>query len=73
MEIIWVLLLRVFPKNFELIPWYFQYVLTEQGWEMGTELGDIIYACCQEWGNPEEFGPVGEVCEIEDELVEDYA
>ena len=48
------------------------YVLTEQGWELNTELGHVIYACCQEWGNPEEFGSVGEVVEIDDELVEDY-
>ena len=49
------------------------YVLTEQGWEQGTELGGIIYACCQEWGNPGEFGPIGEEIEIDDELVEDYS
>lgn len=49
------------------------YVLTEQGWEQGQDLGDVIYAMCNDWGcNPEEFGPVGEVCEIEDELVEEY-
>lgn len=48
------------------------YVLTEQGWEMGTELGDVIFAACQEWGGVEDFGPVGEVCEIDDDLVEDY-
>jgi hypothetical protein len=49
------------------------YVLTEQGWEQGTELGDVIYACCQEWENPGEFGPIGEEIEIDDELVEEYA
>jgi hypothetical protein len=48
------------------------YVLTEQGWEMGTELGDVIFAACQEWGGVEDFGPVGEVCEIDDDTVEDY-
>jgi len=48
------------------------YVLTEQGWEMGTELGDVIYATCQEWGGVEDFGPVGEVVEIDDDIVEDY-
>jgi len=48
------------------------YVLTEQGWEMGTELGDVIFAACQEWGGVEDFGPVGEVCEIDDDTVEGY-
>ena len=48
------------------------YVLTEQGWEMGTELRDVIFAACQEWGGVEDFGPVGEVCEIDDDTVEDY-
>jgi hypothetical protein len=48
------------------------YVLTEKGWELGQELGDVIFACCQEWGSPEDFGPIGELCEIEDELIEEY-
>ena len=48
------------------------YVLTEQGWEMGTELGNVIYAACQEWGGVEDFGPVGEVCEIDDDTVDEY-
>lgn len=48
------------------------YVLTEQGWEMGTELGNIIYAACQEWGGVEDFGPVGEVVEIDDDTVDEY-
>lgn len=48
------------------------YTLTEQGWEMGTELGNVIFAACQEWGGVEEFGSIGEICEIEDEIVENY-
>ena len=48
------------------------YVLTEAGWEQGTELGDIIYAACQEWGDPEALGSINEVCEIDDDLIEEY-
>jgi hypothetical protein len=48
------------------------YVLTEQGWELGTDLGHVLYAAIQEWGHCDDFGPVGEVCEIEDEVVEEY-
>lgn len=48
------------------------YILTEQGWEQGHEICDVIYACCQEWGNPESFGPIGVTLKIDDEIVEDY-
>ena len=48
------------------------YVLTEHGWELNTELGHILYATIQEWGNPEDFGPVGEICEIDDDTLDEY-
>ena len=48
------------------------HILTESGWERDHELADVLYACCQEWGNPEEFGQAGEICEIDDDIVEDY-
>ncbi len=48
------------------------YILTDQGWELGTELGNVIYAACQEWGGVEDFGPIGQICEIDDDIVESY-
>lgn len=53
------------------------YILTENGWDNNIDMSEnknyaAIYAAINEWGNPEEFGSVGEECEIDDEIVEDY-
>lgn len=48
----------------------------DSGWcEVSTEDNEnyaILYASIIEWSNPTEFGLIGEECEIDDEIVNDY-
>tara|TARA_B100001287_G_scaffold265563_1_gene258607 strand:- start:1778 stop:2026 length:249 start_codon:yes stop_codon:yes gene_type:complete len=50
--------------------------IKEQGWVFQSEkhpLIDVIYAAIKEWScTPNEFGSVGEINEIEEEIVKDY-
>lgn len=40
--------------------------------EEGNQKYAALIAAIGEWGNPEDFGPVGEEVEIDDTVVEDY-
>lgn len=48
----------------------------ENGWDSvsseDNENFAILSAAIGEWGNPEDFGPVGKEVEIDDTIVEDY-
>ena len=48
------------------------FVWTDEGWSSDHPFCAVLFATVSEWGSPAEFGPVGEVCEIDDEMVEDY-
>ena len=50
---------------------YFVFVEGE-GWVGEHPFIPVLMATVSEWGSPYEFGSAGEVCDIEDELVEDY-
>ena len=42
-------------------------------WQLAVgEVYDMLYAACQEWGDPSSFGPIGEVCEIDDDIIQEY-
>jgi len=47
-------------------------ILVSGEWVYTHPLKDVIYAACQEWGNPEEFGDSGTENEIDDETVDFY-
>ena len=50
------------------------YVWVENdGWVTDHPFCAVLFATVSEWGSPEEFGPIDEVVEIDDEIVEDYA
>ena len=55
------------------------YILGESGWESadldeetGNEKHKILWGAIMMWGTPEDFGPIGEVCEIDEDELEDY-
>lgn len=49
------------------------FVWTEsEGWAKDHPFIPVLWATVSEWGSPVEFGQPGEVCDIEDELVEDW-
>lgn len=47
-------------------------ILVSDEWIHNHPLHDILYAACQEWGNPSEFGDIDTENEIDDETVDFY-
>lgn len=55
------------------------YILGESGWESadldeetGNEKHKLLWGAIMMWGTPEDFGSVGEVCDIDEDELEDY-